>query len=139
MKVYLDTSGLVKLWIDEEHSDRVRAVVRSASELGSSVVAHAELGATLARLEREQHLTSEEREGILADFRARWVRMHRIGVGPQLARRGADLARAHSLRGFDAVHLAAALTLRERLGPLTFVCFDKGLIRAAEAEGFAHL
>ena len=135
----MDTSGLVKIWVDEAHSDQVRAAVRGASHLGSSMVAHAELGATLARLERERLLTHEEREDIQSDFRARWVRMHRVGVGPRLARRGADLARTHALRGFDAIHLATALTLQERLGSLTFVCFDKGLMKAAMAEGFASL
>jgi hypothetical protein len=50
------------------------------------------------------------------------------------------LARAHALRGYDAVHLAAATTLnRQRLalglGAVTLVSADAELNRAAVAEG----
>jgi hypothetical protein len=42
----------------------------------------------------------------------------------------------HALRGFDLIHLASALTLRERLGEdFLFACFDDRLLAAARAEG----
>lgn len=37
----------------------------------------------------------------------------------------------HALRGFDAIHLCAALSL----GTPEFACFDTRLRKAAEAEG----
>lgn len=136
MKLYLDTSGLVKLWIDEEHSVRVRTMVAAASELGTSTVAYAELGATLARLERERRLSSKARELILEDFAARWMGMRRVVAGPMISRRGASLARVHALRGFDAIHLASALQLRLSMGDLIFVGFDQRLNAGAASEGF---
>jgi hypothetical protein len=52
------------------------------------------------------------------------------------------LAERHGLRGYDSVHLAAALTLHERrqangLAPLTFVSADNAQRTAAASEGLA--
>ena len=139
MKLYIDTSALVKLWIDEEHSVEVRALVAQAMSLGSSTVAHAELGATLGRLERERKVTHDMRQVILADFSTRWVNMRRVVAGPMISRQAADLARTHALRGFDAIHLASALQFRRLVGPVQFLSFDKGLNAGAKAEGFGLL
>ena len=58
------------------------------------------------------------------------------------------LALSHELRGMDAMQLAAAVTLRERLragaaDPATtdivFAAFDGRLLDAAEREGFQTL
>jgi predicted nucleic acid-binding protein len=51
-----------------------------------------------------------------------------------------SLAEEHGLRGYDAVHLAAALELQDRrramqLPLLTFVSADDDQLRAAAAEG----
>ena len=53
-------------------------------------------------------------------------------------RYAADLAKRHALRGFDAVHLSAALRLatRDQL-TLAFSSFDDRLNQAARAEGLA--
>jgi len=52
------------------------------------------------------------------------------------------LTRHHRLRGYDAIHLTAALTVSDRLytwelRPLTFVAADNDLLKAARAEGLA--
>ena len=48
------------------------------------------------------------------------------------------LARAHKLRGFDAVHLAAARDLGAP-GSTRFVVYDEALAKAARKEGFQVL
>jgi hypothetical protein len=55
--------------------------------------------------------------------------------------RAGGLAVRHALRGFDAVQLAAALTLRTALGAesVAFSSFDAELSRAAVAEGLIVL
>ncbi len=50
-----------------------------------------------------------------------------------------QLTMTYPLRGFDAVHLAAAVTMRERLSDLSFTSFDGNLNQAAEAEGLRVL
>ena len=51
-----------------------------------------------------------------------------------------DLAEAHGLRGYDAVHVAAAARLERQqqargLAPIVFVSADHDQLRAAAAEG----
>jgi len=53
-----------------------------------------------------------------------------------------DLTQRHKLRGYDAVQLAAALTLHGLLTqaavvPLMFVAADDDLLEAARGEGLA--
>jgi hypothetical protein len=55
--------------------------------------------------------------------------------------RAGGLAMRHALRGFDAVQLAAALTLRSAVGArgIAFSSFDRALCRAAAQEGLVVL
>ena len=52
-----------------------------------------------------------------------------IELDDQLARRAGDLAEVHSLRGYDAVHVAAADRLRDP--DLVLVAGDGALVQAA--------
>lgn len=54
MILYLDTSALVKLYVQEAHSDKVRAAATSAAAINTHVIAYAEACATFARLGRER-------------------------------------------------------------------------------------
>jgi hypothetical protein len=57
-------------------------------------------------------------------------------MGEPLVARAAALAWEHGLRGYDAVHLAAALVWRETLGePVTVATYDRELWRGAQASG----
>jgi len=58
-----------------------------------------------------------------------------VEVRPALVRRVPELVARRPLRGYDAVHLAAALVLRERGAAVTFWAADAGLVDAARAEG----
>jgi len=64
----------------------------------------------------------------------------RLEVSESLVRRAADLAETHRLRGYDAIHLASALLLADRLGGETaFGSWDDALDTAAAREGFLLL
>ena len=50
-------------------------------------------------------------------------------------RMAGDLAEKHGLRGFDAIHLTSAVTLREKLvSPVIFSCYDVRLQIASLRE-----
>lgn len=52
-----------------------------------------------------------------------------------MTRQAGDLAERHALRGYDAVHLATALALKDP--DLVFVTWDRDLSAAARAAGRA--
>jgi predicted nucleic acid-binding protein len=63
-------------------------------------------------------------------------------VTPDVINRAVNLARQFSLRGADAVHLATALIVREKLvdgETLSFVCSDTELLDAASRNSLEIL
>ncbi|HVT17945.1 MAG TPA: type II toxin-antitoxin system VapC family toxin [Thermoanaerobaculia bacterium] len=62
MILFLDTSALVKLYIAEPGSERMRAAAARAEPVAVSVLAFAEIHATFARRRREELLQATEFE-----------------------------------------------------------------------------
>lgn len=63
-----------------------------------------------------------------------WRRMDVIEAGRAVTESASDLADAHALRGYDAVHLASALQRREA-DPLYMLTWDDDLASATAAAG----
>jgi len=136
MIAYLDSSALVKLYIQEPGSSEVRALVSEARIVATSRVAYVEARAGFARKLREGELLQEEYSQIVEDFKEDWEKYFVVEVSENVARLGGRLVEKHPLRGFDAIHLASALLLKERANlEVFFSCFDKRLKTAARAEG----
>lgn len=134
MILYLDTSSLVKLYVDEEDSDEVHRQVADAAVVTTSQIAYPEARAALARRRRERALRPR---GFLAAkhaFEADWPHLVAIDVTADLCHEAGALAERFALRGFDALHLAAfAEVLRGLQGraDVQFSSFDGRLNRAA--------
>jgi predicted nucleic acid-binding protein len=99
--------------------------------------------AALFRKVRTGELTPDQARQAVAAFRQRWARRYRIvNVSAAIADQAMSLAERHPLRGYDAVHLAAALAVREaqfaaQLPPLTFVSADDAQLQIAAVEGLS--
>jgi predicted nucleic acid-binding protein len=134
--LYLDTSSLIKLYVEESGSSEVEKLVEGASLVCTSVVAYPEARSALARLCREGALTAEEHALTKADLQEDWPRYLALEVTSAAWRSAGDLAEKHALRGFDSLHLASYLFLAgEGLGEnIQFSSFDDRLNGAARAE-----
>ena len=137
MVIYLDTSALLKLYIEEEGREVVVGVVASGELLATSIVAYAEARAGLARTWREGDFTGSEYRNAVSDLERDWSRFILIRVSERTAYHAGQLAEQHALRGFDAIHLASALHLAERFDELGFLAFDRRLTSAASEAGLA--
>lgn len=136
MILYLDTSSLIKLYVEEDGSGEIRQIVRAATLVSTSVVAYVEARAALARQRREKGLTASGYERTKANLDRDWPRFLAIELTEAVYRKAGDLAERHRLRGFDSLHLASYLSLH-RPGvprPITFSSFDESLNRAARRE-----
>jgi predicted nucleic acid-binding protein len=133
MVLYLDTSALVKLFVSETHSQRLRRAVLAARLVATHAIAYVEACAAFARL---AHARGDG--ALLAALRRhldrQWVAWEVVGVTEPLLQRAADLAGRYRLRGDDSVHLAAAesvfASFRGSL-PFHFAVFDDQLSEAA--------
>jgi predicted nucleic acid-binding protein len=136
MIVYLDTSALVKRYFKEPYSDGVISMWKEAAEIVTSSIAYAETMASIHRKKREADLKDRMIRKVVDSFRMDWKSFIRVEVTDELNEYIDRAVGMHPLRGFDAIHLASAVMVNERLAEnLLFACFDRRLAHAAQSEG----
>lgn len=136
MIVYLDTSAWVKLYVREDGSKELHKLIRKAEALAASVVAYPEARAAFARLKAEGLTSDAKHQQRLAQLNLDWENMLRVELTPTIVRSAGDLAEVYGLRGFDSIHLASAVWLKEKTKtPLQFAVFDQRLKAAALRAG----
>ena len=137
---YFDTSALIKRFVDEPGSDAVAALLDDEPVAATSIVAYAEVHAGLARKLRERGMTASGHRRTVRAFDVDWRAWVRVAVTERVLALVPALVRRHPLRGFDAIHLAAALHLRAELkDAVGFVAADERLLAAAERERLAAI
>lgn len=138
MILYLDASALVKLYVTELGSKETKEAVASANLVGTSLICRAEVAAALGKSVRMRVLQQREGLSSLQMFRRGWNDFIRMPITEILVARADSLAWELDLRGYDAVHLAAALLWQETTGEsVTMATFDQSLWQAAEEVGLA--
>jgi predicted nucleic acid-binding protein len=142
---YLDTSALVKAYVEEDHSEEVRDLLHQsrAAEASWLYVSRLTYPETLSAITRREH-RGEINAGdarilqsrVAADFTGP-ERLYQI-IEPTAAvvNDAGSLVIRHRLRGFDAVQLSSVLLLySEAAGACTLAAGDGQLLAAAAAEG----
>ena len=136
MILYLDTSALVKKYFKEKNSSEVISAWKESLEIVTSAVAYAELLAAVYRKASEVQAKKSLLESILNTFQEDWSSFIVVQVDNRLNETIHQVIANHGLRGFDAIHLASALTIGSAVGDkLLFACYDEKLKHAAQAEG----
>lgn len=141
MILYLDTSALVKLFVNEEGSERVRTAVSCGKSVATHSIAYVETCAAFARMAHDRG-----KDALFLDLRrdldTQWAAWDIVGVTDALVRRAADFAGRYRLRGYDSLHLAAAESVFENFRPhaqFRFAVFDAPLREAALRTGIPLL
>lgn len=135
MILYLDTSAMVKLFVQEVHSDSVN-LLYSESELPvTSVVAFAECTSALRRKVREKHLTRKAYHQLILNVSKEYLNMGKVPISNEIDEIIIQLLEKYPLRGFDAIHLASALLMKyDTQLDVKFACFNKQLNSFAKEE-----
>ena len=128
--IYMDTSAIVKLFVEEAFSLEVRKAVGGRSVRTVSIA----FVEALSAFGRKKELSELERLAVTREFLSSWHRFRTISTDEVLDKAGI-LTRAYGLRAFDALHLAAARDLGAP-SRVQFAVFDADLARAAHKEGF---
>lgn len=98
MILYLDTSSLVKLYVEEEGSEQVALLVKSASYCATSIVAYAARAAFAGR-SREQAFSLEDFQHIKLALEKDWSRYVVLTLVFSLVAQAGELAEKHPLKG----------------------------------------
>jgi predicted nucleic acid-binding protein len=138
--LYLDASAAVKRYVEEAGATEVHRATEQATVAGTVALSFAEVYAALACAVRVGALSEPEAQAAREQFYADWPTYVRVQATEEMAMRAGELAWQHGLRGYDAVHLAAASVWRTRIAaPMAFATFDRALWKAARAEEFKVL
>jgi predicted nucleic acid-binding protein len=89
--------------------------------------------AALAQAERIGRLTARQLRDAVTEFNSLFEQIDLVAVDDTLARRAGELAEVRRLRGYDAVHLAAAIRVHDP--DVVVIAGDDALLDAATAEG----
>jgi uncharacterized protein len=136
LSLYLDTSALVKLYVEEDGSTLVRGWVHDADVVATSIFAYAEARAAFARRRREKQIAPAAYTQILREFEPDWGHYVVLDATDSLIRSAGRLAEVYALRAYDAIHLASAKILKDKVAPpVSFASWDPRLTVAALKEG----
>jgi uncharacterized protein len=132
---YFDTSALVPLLIAEPGSPAARQLWDGATRVASVRLVYPEARAALAQARRAGRLTARQLRTAVRSLDDHCSQLDLVEVSEQLANHAGELAEQHELRGYDAVHLAAALLIDDP--DLVLAAGDLDLLAAATASGLA--
>ena len=134
--LYLDTSALVKQYVQEHGSKDVQKLIQTADHAGTSQISRTEMAAALARATRTGLIPGSEGESAWNAFLADWESITRLKVSGQVIERSGVLAWTYPLRGYDALHLASAVLWQETLdAQIILATFDRELWSAGSQAG----
>lgn len=138
MICYLDTSALVKLYVEETGTREVQELVGKSKIMATSIVAYAEASSAFKRGFVEKIICEKEYNLCNSNFKNDWRSYLIVNIDSSLIFLAGDLAEKHNIRGFDSIHLASVIVLREKISnmDILFLCWDKKLAESAAREGF---
>ena len=131
MRTAIDSSALVKRYIEETGSDELENILGETSELGICIILTPEVISAFNRLLRERRISAQEyallKEALLADVGDATV----LQITPEVVAHAVTLLEQNVLRSLDALHVACALAWRAEL----FVTADRRQLQAAINAG----
>ncbi len=131
MITYVDTSVLIKVIIEETGSDAAAELWEASDVLAVVRIGYVEARAALAAARRGERLTARQLGSAKATLDGLWSQLTVVEVTEGLVDDAAELAEVERLRGYDAVHLAAAMEISADV----VTSADNDLLRAAARVG----
>jgi len=126
----------VKRYVEERGTEQVERLLHSGPG-ATCRLSEAEISAALARRYRAGELRDIDWMAMIGKLRSDLLRLQVVELAPAVVSRVHSLLERHALRTGDALHLAAAIALRESTRvAIEFVGFDDRLNGAARIEGF---
>lgn len=145
--LFFDSSSLVKKYISETGTNLVRKLLNAAPghEIYVSRITEVEVTAAIVRRKKSGSLGASGAALALQQMRNDFrIRFRILDIGAIVTSQACAIAEAHALRGYDAVQLASAIHIYNRLLSLgvnpgqiafTFISSDDELNSAAQTEG----
>lgn len=144
---FFDSSATVKNYVNETGTNWVKSILATIpqSEILMASTTEVEVVAAFARRRKGKTLTVADASIVIPQFKTDFSKdFSTVETTPRVISQAVHFADQYSLRGYDAVQLAAALEVYMKLinlkvdlstSTFTFVSADNELNTAANAEG----
>jgi uncharacterized protein len=135
---FLDTSALVKLYVQEPGTDRLLPLISDRPENRFAVltIAVVEIRSAIRRRQRAGDIDAEVATAVLENVQSHMeTRFIRQAVNETVIDTALEMIDRYTLRAYDAVQLAGCLALCAIVAEsFTFACSDQRLLEAARSE-----
>jgi uncharacterized protein len=133
--IYLDSSALVKRYVEEKGTDFLKSILAGDGLIATSKLTYPEILSALMRKVQAGEIARKTYNGIVGVFDKDWDHILVLDFHNDLLRGVRMLIERHPLKAADAIHLSSALWLRLSSNTdVTFVASDSNLLKAARAE-----
>lgn len=109
MRLFLDSSALIKRYIDERGTEQVVRSCREAEEIVLSVICAPELISAFQRLRRERKLSTSQYRALKKDLAADLVQAAIVRLSEAVLSRTVETLEKTTVKTLDAIHIASAL------------------------------
>lgn len=135
MRLYVDTSALLRRYFDEEESEAAVAVLAQGHAMMVSALVFTELASVFRRGQRSRRISPAQLRQLQEAARKDLRHFRVLGAGEELFRQAALIADQTGLKTLDCIHLASARSG----GAEAILTYDREMAAAAARMGFKAL
>ena len=133
MILFLDTSALIKRYIEEKGSKIVEKLTNEAQKIIISEITTLECLSAIRRMEIESRITKEEYIKIKDAIRYELEDVVKIQFDNQVSKKAEEMIEIYQLKTLDAIQLGTCIMQQDVIEG--FVCCDTKLLNSAKTEG----
>jgi predicted nucleic acid-binding protein len=133
--IYLDSSALVKRYLEEDGSDKVQLLFSEADIVFVSRLAYPETLSAITRRHRTGDISDKDLKRIKEQFKSDWESLAIVEIRSEVLQFVDTIIDRYALKGADSIHLSSALWLKRIMkSAVAFVTSDEALLGAAQQE-----
>lgn len=138
MILYLGTSSLAKLYVEEKYSNVIREWVKQAEIVATCRVAYTEMISALEKRFKNNDLSEKDYEMVVKSFSEDWQNFAIVDFDEK---ESGLFVKKYGLKRFAAIHLSAAKLIQKEHKDISvaFSSVDEELCGAAAVEGLQVL
>jgi predicted nucleic acid-binding protein len=132
MNYFLDTSALIKRYIQEKETEAVRRIFAESTEIYVSFITELETTSSLRRLLMEGKITNQQFESLLHESEEDFIDFKVVPFSLEIMSMAKELIKKYQLKTLDSIQLATYLSLDFKNIPI--VVYDEKLYSSALKE-----
>lgn len=132
MNIFIDTSALIKRYVNEIGSDTIDSLLSKTDIIYVSIITEIESFSTLRRLLYDKQITKREFLQLSKEIEKDFQFFTIIDFDESVIFLAKSLIMKHGLKTLDSIQLSSAILIKDSID--YFVCCDNRLVTAANKE-----